>query len=458
MTKAWFHQAKDLARLPDEEAWMLGYDMGCGKSFVVVALTEMLDMRRVLIVCPKSVGPVWPEQFEEHGQQNGRMIYDITTGTAAKRKKKLDEALESQFPIVLILNYDMVWRINIEPRLMAILWDMIVCDESHRIKSHKARCSRSLWKLGQRATRRLCLTGTPMENPMDLFAQYRFLDANIFGVSFLRYKHQYAVMGGFAVNGKFVQIVGYRNLDDLQAKFRSISTVVRKQDVLDLPSFIHQRRYVDLSAESAAMHQQMRRHMIAEYKDGTITAANALVKLTRLQQITSGYAPVERDDVKTLECISDDKANEISNLMQELPESEPLVVFVRFTADGIRIRREAADLGRKAFELSGAQNQLAEWQKDDTGSVLVAQIQSGGVGVSMVRACYGVYYSQTLSNLLYKQSLARLHRPGQTRPVTFIHILARGTVDERVYGMLGKKEEIVRGILEGPFLAEDGPF
>ena len=83
--------------------------------------------------------------------------------------------------------------------------------------------------------------------------------------------------------------------------------------------------------------------------------------------------------------------------------------------------------------------------------MLVVQIQAGAEGVDMTRANHAVYFSLPHSLALYNQSRARLYRPGQTRPVSFMHIIAAGTVDEGVYRALERKEDIIEGIRAGTF-------
>jgi SNF2 family DNA or RNA helicase len=83
--------------------------------------------------------------------------------------------------------------------------------------------------------------------------------------------------------------------------------------------------------------------------------------------------------------------------------------------------------------------------------VLAVQIQAGAEGVDMTQANHAIYFSLPHSLALYNQSRARLYRPGQTRPVSFMHIIAAGTVDEGVHRALERKEDIIEGIRAGTF-------
>jgi SNF2 family DNA or RNA helicase len=109
---------------------------------------------------------------------------------------------------------------------------------------------------------------------------------------------------------------------------------------------------------------------------------------------------------------------------------------------------EAAKLtARDSLELSGSVRQLEQWQAGEA-PVLAVQIQSGGTGVDLTRAAYCVYLSTGFSLGDYEQSLARVHRPGQDRTVFYYHIVAKDTVDEKVYAALRARKKVVEAILD----------
>ena len=92
-------------------------------------------------------------------------------------------------------------------------------------------------------------------------------------------------------------------------------------------------------------------------------------------------------------------------------------------------------------------DELKRWQAGDA-PVLAVQIDSGGLGIDLTRARYAIYYSLGFSLGSYEQSLARVHRPGQTRPVEYIHLLAENTVDEKVVAALSSRADVVNAVLQ----------
>jgi SNF2 family DNA or RNA helicase len=139
-------------------------------------------------------------------------------------------------------------------------------------------------------------------------------------------------------------------------------------------------------------------------------------------------------------------------MLEDLPNTEPGVIFCRFRSDIESATAAAKATGRTTSELSGSANQLAQWQAGDT-STLVTQIQSGGIGIDLTRASYAVFFSLGYSLAEYEQAVARLHRPGQAKRTLIYHLIAthngRSTVDGRVYQCLRERKEVVSGIIDG---------
>ena len=293
-----FHFAKDL------NAFMLAADMGCGKGRIAIDLVMHKDCQRVLVICPKSVIEVWPEEFAKHGIRPVGCL-PLNDGTMVVRAKRMQTFLDLQRakaqPAVVIINYDAVWRVGMAEALLRTSWDMVICDESHRIKSTSGKSSRFCSQIGDRSRNRMCLTGTPFpHDPLDGFAQYRFLDKGIFGTSFTAHRARYAEPCGymgkqtrFEKKADFsgaTRIEGMLNQDEFYQKFYSIAFRVESKDVQDLPETLDIKRPVILSSYARSLYNTLKQEFVVGVADGTVTASNALTRLLRLQQIGSGWA------------------------------------------------------------------------------------------------------------------------------------------------------------------------
>lgn len=454
-TKPFVNQEKGLRLIRARSGQYLDWDMGTGKTKTGIDSVETIDgIRRVLIACPKPVIDVWVDQWPQHGQ--GATVVGLYKGTIKKRLKTIQAIFDADWKrerrIVCVINYESIWRDPFGPWVLMQAWDMAICDEIHRIKDPKGRASKFFAELAQYVPRRVGLSGTPMPNgPMDLFAQARFVEPGLFGPYYTVFRSKYAIMGGFENR----QVVSYRNLEELKEQWATIAYRVTKEEILDLPEQVHTEIKVELCPKALKAYREIEASFVAMIDAGEVTVSNALVELLRLQQITGGA--VTTDDGVTTE-IDTSKRDALTDYFLSLWPYEAVTIFCRFRHDLATVHAAAKSAGRISCELSGKANELKLWQTGERDgvvdfksqpTVLATQIQTGGLGVDMTRARYCVFYSLGFSLGDYLQALARTHRHGQTRKVTVTHLISRGTVDERIYAAISKKQTIVDAILIG---------
>ena len=457
----WPHQqaAKDF--VDGKSAAMLAMVMRSGKSRVTVELLDERKAMNTLLVCPKSVVDVWPEQFEQYSDRNV-ICCTLKKGTLKQRMeqaKAFGERFPNQ-PKVFIINMDAFWRKPFLDWAMNYHWDAFVADEAHRLKAPGGVASRAAARLtlGGGADRRkiafrLALTGTPMpHDPLDLYGQYRFLDQAVFGTSYTFVKNRYSIQvpaNGFQITVGYNVAPGTKYFrqdmyDEFQEKFHRLAYVVGPE-VLNLPEPLHITRYCELEPKGRKIYDDLEKNFYAEVEAGEITASNAMVKALRLQQCTSGFARLADS--------SGDDELEVDRAKRSLLEDtladldEPVVVFCRFRHDLDSAHEAARMVGMRSLELSGRINQLQEWQQGGA-PVLAVQTQAGGVGIDLSRAKLAIYYSLGLSLGDHLQSLARLQAKDMAWHPTYYYLLAKGTVDEKVYCALEARKEIIEEIMK----------
>lgn len=145
----------------------------------------MGHIKRVLIIAPTSVVAVWPSEFQSYA--DFRYTCRTLLGTKASRLAELDSLTRYPYPDLKVacINYESTWRDGIFEALLDYDADLIICDESQRIKTHDAAQSKAIHQLGDKARYKMILSGTPVQNDaMDIYSQYRFLDKSIFGINF----------------------------------------------------------------------------------------------------------------------------------------------------------------------------------------------------------------------------------------------------------------------------------
>jgi SNF2 family DNA or RNA helicase len=444
-TDGWRHQVEAYRFAFSKSASMLAMAMGTGKSKVAVDLAVNWHAQSILILAPLKALAVWSREFATHAGAPVEVVI-LDRGNTVKKIERAKLALSlakiSGQRVAIVVNYETAIREEFSKFVLSRLWDLVILDESHRAKGAVTSTGKFVGKLAGCCKRRLCLTGTPMpHSPLDIFAQYRFLDARIFGWSFVKFRQNYA-----RTNPVFPsKVEEWLNQDELKAKFASIAFRV-DDDVLDLPPYTEQELRCELSPAAKRAYAELEEQLITEIESGVVTASNALVKLLRLHQVTSGFLPA--DETRELSIIDAGKIDLLGDLLLDLPAHEPVVVFVRFKADLQRVKILAERLDRRYGEISGSRNDLTDRaEMPEDVDLMAVQIQSGGTGIDLTRARYAVYYSVGFSLGDYLQSEARLHRPGQTRAVHYYHLIASGTIDEAIYGSLRKRQDLVEGVL-----------
>ena len=133
--------------------------MGCGKTITAISVAgtayQMGKIRKLLVVAPTSVCSVWPKEFDDYA--GFRYCVKVLLGTKDKRIRLLDDL--DAFPYealkVAVINYESTWREGVFEALLDWDADMVIADESQRIKSHDAQQSRAMHQLGDKARYKL---------------------------------------------------------------------------------------------------------------------------------------------------------------------------------------------------------------------------------------------------------------------------------------------------------------
>ncbi len=421
-------------------------EMGCGKTISTVAVIGRAYLNglitKVLIIAPKSILPVWEEEFLKFADFPYHLT--ILTGSSEKKKQML-QAIPAERLQIVVINYDSVALI--EAALLKWQPDFIVADESTRIKNPSAKSSKAVHRIAKKCRYRMILTGSPItQNPLDLYSQYKMLDETLFGTSFFAFKNYYAVLGGYN------QPVGYRNMPELIEKAHAIAYRVTKADALDLPDTIDEIYPIHLEDKALKMYRQFVKDSYMELTRGEVTATNILTRLLRLQQITGGFIKPDEEEERYQQ-VSKAKLEALADIIETVTESgEKLVVMARFIPEIKEITKLLEKKKMKYALIYGAVKDRAEeirrFQEEEDCKVFVGQIQTTSMGITLTAASTCVFYSLSYNYADYIQAKARIHRIGQHKKCVYIHLVAKGTVDETVMEALGRKEDIAHAIVD----------
>ena len=432
------------------------FEMGCGKTLTTIAVAGALynlgKIDRVLVVAPTSVCSVWPHDLNQFAAFPWEAR--VLLGDKKKRLKALNELKNWPFKAlrIAVINYESTHRDGIFEALAAYRPDLIVCDESQRIKNPSAAQSKALHKLGDAAPFRMILSGTPVQNnAVDLYSQYRFLDPAVYGANFYAFKNRYCIMGGYGQH----QIVGYRNMDELVEKEHSVAYRVTKEECLDLPQQTFINRYVQFTDAEQAIYEQLRKSSFLELETGeNVTATTILTMYLRLMQLTGGF--LTADESTRPKQVNTAKLDALADIVDDyvVDAGKKLVIFARFRAEIaaienlLRLRKiqYGSIYGDVPMEERG--KIVEDFQTNPDTKVFVAQIQTAGLGITLHAASTAVFFSYDYNYANYAQALARIHRIGQRLPVTYIHLVVDGSIDEKILAALENKEDMAKTVVD----------
>lgn len=432
------------------------FEMGCGKSLTAIAIMGALFeqglIRRVLVACPGSIVAVWESELAKFAAFSYR--FAALLGTKQQRIRTLYALGEdgSGALQVAAINYESTFRDGMFDALWKYGADLIICDESQRIKNPKAQQTLAMQKLAEKAKYRLALTGTPIQqDAQDVFAQYKFLDNSVFGDNFYAFRARYCKLGGFG--GK--QVVGIKNEDELSRKMYSVAYRVTKAECLDLPPETFVTREIELSPAERKHYDELRVASVTELsQEAKVEATTVLTKLLRLQQAAGGF--LRADDSERVTQIGSSKLDALSDIVEDyvIGEGRKLVIFARFlpevAAIGELLRSKGIRYGRITGDvpLQERGEIVEDFQTNSETMCFVAQLQTAGLGITLHAASTAVFYSVGYNLADYQQALARIHRKGQTQPCTYILLQAARTVDQKIMEALDKKSDIARRIVD----------
>ena len=435
------------------------FEMGCGKTLTAIAIAgagyQMGKVERLLIVAPTSVVAVWPKELQEYA----KFKYTCKTllGEKKQRLKQIDDLIKFPFKAlkVAVINYESTWRPEILEKLKEFDADMVIADESQRIKTYDAAQSKAMHELGDQARYKLILSGTPVQTAaIDIWSQYRFLDKSVFGDNFFKFRGRYAIMGGYG-NKK---IVGYKDLEGLIKKEHSIAFRVTKDEALDLPKQTFETRKIQFNQKEKNLYERIKKDSYAELDGGGhITATTVLPRLLRLQQLAGGF--LVQDDAQKPQLVSRAKLDALADIIEDyvIGSGKKLVIFARFIAEVKAIMELAGKVLPKELKQVAIYGDIKkedrggivkQFQEDPNTVLFIGQIDTAGTGITLTAADTCVYYSKNFNYATYSQSLSRIHRIGQRNCCTYIDLEIEGTIDELISKALSRKEDMAKTVVD----------
>lgn len=462
-TKPYEHQLVALEKGWKKPAYGYFMEMGTGKSKVIIDTAALLydagKIEGVLIIAPKGVYRNWyQKEIPEHMPAHIAVRSAIwRAGLDKKTKEQINHLFHPNAELnILVMNIDALITKQggmVAEKFLLGRAALMVVDESTTIKSPNARRTKAAIKLGKLAKYRRILTGSPVtKSPLDVYTQCEFLNPQLLGFSsYYGFRNRYAVMQDNNYGGKrFKQVVGYRNIDELSKTLTEFTYRVTKSECLDLPEKVYMRREFDMTAEQKKVYDQMRLSAIAFLEEEEVTATTVITQLLRLHQISCGFFPTDVGPVRPL------PSSRITELMDLLEEVEgKAIIWANYRYDIARLSEEIRRVyGNESLvtyfgDTGDEERQQAVTAFQDLDSPVrffLGNTQTGGYGITLTQAKTVIYYSNNYDLEKRLQSEDRAHRIGQDSSVTYVDLVCRDTVDEKIIKALRDKISLANAV------------
>lgn len=476
-TKPYPHQEEALRRMAHKAAFALFMEPGLGKTKTIIDDSNLALGMGVIqaqaIVCPNSIKSNWADEIEIHsGVEVDIMVYEPSKKKAIKKwiaepSPRMKwfimavESLSSGDGAAVLESF-----LDKQPAGLAV-------DESSRIKTHDANRTKVMLKMGRKSPRRRVATGTPITKGLqDAWAQFEFLDPEILCKNFYAHRNTFCVMG------EHKQVVASKNEEDYIDLTANYVMVALKSECLNLPPKVYQTRLITPTPVQVKAYKDLSKLGYAEVEGGAISFQNVLVKNLRLQQMCGGFAAVEADlaavfarqtmlsvddlfamleegrtpqilkDVEKVKTVplegENPKIKELLAIAEEYPGKTLVWCRFRPEIDAVvtALREVYGDNAVVEFhggiDDNGRTDARRRLQSDPECRFFVAQIATGGIGITLTAATTSIYFSNDWSLENRIQSEDRNHRIGTTGTVVYIDLVldVPYSVDKRILASL----------------------
>lgn len=460
----WFCRALE-ARAQGWQGFANLGEMGTGKTRTAIDLMRHLVTDLGLVVCQNSTTGQWQRHIERSWPE--AEVVPLFGMPLKNRNQRLQELRGSRpvspSPKILLVNWEALYPL-LTP-LSKLSFAVGVFDEASRIKERTTKMSKAAHRLAKRIAFRVPMTGTPFGNsPGDIWSIYRFLDERLFGSSYWEFARRYFRLGGFT-GYEITEFEPAQTGPFLERTYAAADRVT-KATVTGMPPKLFETILLAMEPEQQTLYQQAELDLYVKRVDADgwerrLSIPNALVQVTRLQQITAGLFPANDGEEGKADCqtIPSAKTNWVVDYLADAIRDGDgrYVVWCRFVPEITELNRrlrerlgEACEVGIVRGGMKRGALELIRQQFNDRAShlrVMICQIQAAAYGLDIPQADGMIYASLSYSFLEWAQSMERGHRLGRTRPYQIITPLLKGTVDERIFAALQKKRDLSEMLL-----------
>src|SRR6267143_3954621 len=424
---------------------ILADDMGLGKTLQTLSWLAWLKQRNAkhpkpaLVICPASVLHNWRRESERFTPHLKVLV--LESGSARHNLRKQIPQYD-----LIVTNYSLLRRDL--AALQKFSFGAAILDEAQFIKNPAAQVTQSVKQL--KATQRLALTGTPLENRLlDLWSITDFIQPGYLGNQ-EQFQQAYEPRAeGGAEEAATAQRIARRRLS---AKLRPLMLRrLKRQVAKDLPDRIEERRDCVLGEEQRKLYlAELRRsreqvmQTVAE-KGLHKSKIHVLAALTRLRQICCHPQLVGNDSASG-------KTETLFELLEPLlDEGQKVLIFSQFVQMLKILEAECKHRQIPTHVLTGETKErhtvVQGFQSDPNAAVFLLSLRAAGTGLNLTTASYVVLYDPWWNPAVEAQAIDRSHRIGQTQTVNAYRLISPGTVEEKIWELQQSKAQTIADVL-----------
>ena len=410
----------------------LADDMGLGKTVQTIAfLLYKAAAGPSLVVAPTSVIMNWQRELERFAPALKPVVFN----EADDRKAAIDSA--EAYDVVL-MTYGLMAKE--QKQISSVKWNVVCLDEAHTIKNRDTKMSAAAMSIN--AGSRIILTGTPVQNYLgELWNLFQFINPGLLG-NFEQF------------SSKFIAPIANGDRDRQSQLKRIIQPFLlrrtKSEVVEELPEKTDITRLIELSPAETVVYETMREDAKSKLESEGKVNVNALAAITRLREAACAM-PLVRKGWKE----EPTKISALMELVQEIVSGgNSVLVFSQFTGFLDIVSSALTSAGISHFYLNGTtpmkrrQEMVSDFQHG-ARPVFLISLKAGGLGLNLTGANYVIHMDPWWNPAIEQQATDRAYRIGQQQNVTVYHLIAKGTIEEKILRLHKVKQNLADSILEG---------
>jgi SNF2 family DNA or RNA helicase len=364
----WNHQKLTVQYALEQKGFGIFHEPGTGKTGTTINIMRHLfarvgNIRKTLILSPLVTLNNWAEEFCKFSTIDPAHVL-VLEGTGDQKWRRFvkfvrDQDNQMTNNRIVIANYEAMQNKKLHLAIMGWRPEILVCDESHRVKNPRGKRAEQVCKIADQAAHKYILTGTPILNSsQDVFFQYRIMDGGAtFGDSFWAFRNKYFVDKNAWMAGRPGYFPDWQERTELRGEIsrkmyfddagRPRAHRVEKKECIDLPPMVKVKIKVELSPDQRKMYDQMKDEFLTyveELKNTdkplAVVANMAVTKALRLQQITCGF--VKAEDGNEYPIKDNPRLEALKDLLEDTTPAGKVIVWCMHGNNAILISNEFA--------------------------------------------------------------------------------------------------------------------